>query len=63
MPNPIYVGLYNLVATYLFGVVESGTHQELVCVLVATLGSVCLIALPFVMIYWIASLLIRGFGR
>lgn len=63
MPNPIYNGLYDLVATYIFGSVETGTHQELVCVLVATFGAICLIALPFVMVYWIASLFVRGFGR
>lgn len=61
MPNPIYVGLYDLVATYIFGEVAVGTYPELVCTLVATLGSIALIALPFVMVYWIASLIVRGF--
>lgn len=61
MPNPIYQSIYDLISTYIFGSVTTGTHQELVCILVATLGSIFLIALPFIIVYWVASAICRGF--
>lgn len=48
----IYNTCYELLNTYVFGgsVIE-GTHPDLVCVLLSTLASVFVIALPFLVVW------------
>lgn len=43
----IYQQLYELVHQYIYGLVELSAHQDLVCTMVATTGSLLLIAFPF----------------
>lgn len=55
-----YQALYDLVNTYIFGgSVEVGTYTELVCILVATVGSLFVIALPFVIVLKVINMLLR----
>lgn len=57
----IYDSLYDLIQTYIFGgVAELGSNQELVCMLTSTIGSIFLISIPFVVVYFIIRLIIRG---
>lgn len=56
MINPIYNGIYNLLVTYIYGAVQTGTYQELVCILAATTLSLYAIALPFIAVHGIIKL-------
>lgn len=48
----MYQSLYDLVQTYVFGgVAELGSNQELVCMLIATFGSVFMVAIPFILVW------------
>lgn len=48
----IYQSLFDLVNQYIFNnSVVIGSHQELVCTVVATAGAVFLIALPFAIVW------------
>ena len=56
----IYQSLYDLIAQYVYGGVELTTHMDLVCVLVATLGCLFLVAMPFVIVYLVIKLITGG---
>lgn len=57
----IYESLYDIIQTYIFGgVTELGSNQELVCMLVSTIGSIFLISIPFVVVYFVIRLILRG---
>lgn len=47
----IYQGIYDLVEQYIFGVVQAGSYQELVCIAVSVLASLFAMSLPFVLVY------------
>lgn len=56
----IYQTLYDLVNNYIFnGSVVANSNQELVTMLVATIGSIFIIALPFLVVWQV----IRGITR
>lgn len=59
MENGIYTALYDIIATYIFGTVATGTYQELVCILLATLGSVVAIATPFFVAFGFLKMCVR----
>lgn len=47
----IYDNIYQLVNTYVFGgSIVTGSYQELVAILVATIACVYLVALPFLVV-------------
>jgi hypothetical protein len=47
----IYQELYELINTYIYGgQIVSGSYQELVAILMATIGVVLLVAMPFVIV-------------
>lgn len=48
----MYLQLYSLIMEHIFAGAEITAHVELVCTLIATLGCLALVALPFVMVYW-----------
>lgn len=57
----IYQNLYDIIQTYIFGgVTELGSNQELVCMLVSTIGSIFLISIPFLVVYFVIRLILRG---
>lgn len=52
--------LYDLIATYIFdGAVEIGSYPDLVCVLVATIGNLALVALPFALVIKIVTSVLK----
>lgn len=55
-----YTNLYNLISTYIYGGVTAGTPEELVCILVATLGSLFIIAVPFAVVWKVIKVVIGG---
>lgn len=55
----MYQNLYNLLNTYIFGgQVVSGSYEELVCILVSTIGVLVLIGLPFLVVFKILKLVL-----
>ena len=48
----IYDTLYGLLSEYIFGGgIELGTYPDLICMLVATIGCLLVVALPFIVIW------------
>lgn len=47
----IYQGIYDLIEQYVFGAVQGGTYQELVCIAVSVMAVLFVMALPFVLVY------------
>lgn len=59
----MYQNLYDLINTYIFnGAVVPMEYTDLVCTLAATVGSLALVAVPFVVVYWLAKFILRGFS-
>lgn len=57
----IYQNLYDLIQNYIFGgVTELGSNQELVCMLISSIGSIFLVAIPFVVVFFVIRLILRG---
>lgn len=56
----IYQSLYDLIAQYVYGGVELTTHMDLVCVLIATLGCLFVVALPFAVVWLVIKLIVGG---
>lgn len=55
-----YTNLFNLISTYIYGGVSAGSSEELVCILVATLGSLFIVALPFAVVWKVMKLFMGG---
>lgn len=55
----IYNTLYELLETHIFGSVIEGTYPDLVLIICATIGSLFVVSLPFLIVYNI----IRIIGR
>lgn len=53
----IYSELYNLLQTYLFGEAAVGSNAELVCMLLASAGTVFLVAFPFAIVWKVFKML------
>lgn len=54
----IYEEIYNLIQTYCFGsTLQVGSNAELVCMLCATMGTIFVIALPFVIVLKVIKLI------
>lgn len=54
----IYEEIYNLLQTYCFGsMIEVGSNAELVCMLCATIGTIFVVALPFVLVLKVIKLI------
>ena len=54
----IYQGLYDLLVQYVFnGNVVVGSHQELVIIIISTIGWVFLTLLPFILVWKFIKLL------
>lgn len=46
----IYQSIYNIIEQYIFGAVQSGSHEELVTILMSTFACILCFALPFVLV-------------
>ena len=56
----IYQSLYDLIQTYIFGgVAVLGSNQELICMLIASFGSIFLVAIPFAVVWKLILLITR----
>lgn len=54
----IYTDIYNLINTYIFGgLIEAGTHQELVAILLSTVACIFVFSLPFLLVWKILKML------
>lgn len=47
----IYQTLYNLIQTYLFSGATSGSYEELMTIIVATIGTLTIVVLPFLIVW------------
>ena len=56
----IYQNLFELIKMYIYGGVELTPSMELTATLISTLGSVFLVALPFILVLWVCKLVIGG---
>lgn len=54
----IYDTIYDLISTYIFGSVSSGSYEDLVCIVVSTIFSIFVLALPFLVVYKIIRIFI-----
>lgn len=55
----VYQNLYELIDKFIFNFTAStNANADLVCTLVATLGSIFLIALPFMVVWKVAKMII-----
>ena len=55
----IYQNLYDLIHTYVYGGVELTPFMELTNTLVSTMGCLFLVALPFMVVYYIIKFITR----
>lgn len=53
----IYQELYSLIQTYIYGGIELTADMSLVCTLIATAGSLFVVALPFCLVWRICRML------
>lgn len=58
----IYQSLFDLIHTHIYGSVTLTPDMNLVCTLIATLGSISFVAIPFFVVYKILSMLM-SIGR
>lgn len=57
----IYQNCYNLINEYLYGSsIVAGSWEELTAVLLATIGTVFLFSIPFIIVYKTICLIIGG---
>lgn len=63
MSLSIYQSLYDLIHTYIYGGVTLTPDMSLICTLIATIGCLAFVAIPFFVVYKILSFIIGGFYR
>lgn len=56
----IYQNLYNIIQTYIYGGIEITPNIDLVCTLVATIGSVFVVSIPFMVVWFVIRLITGG---
>lgn len=55
----IYNNLYSLIEQYVFGnAIVTGSNQELIATLVATFGTLFVIAIPFALVWKVIKLIV-----
>ena len=59
----VYQSCFDLVHQYIYGGVQLTSDMSLVATLIATIASVFLFALPFILVFWILSLILNAFRR
>ena len=55
----IYDSIYNLIETYIFGIVQVGTYQELICILLSSVGCIFVFSLPFVLVWKVVKMFVN----
>lgn len=56
----MYQSLFDLIHTHIYGGVELTSDMNLVCTLIATIGCLAFIAIPFFVVYKVISLIVGG---
>lgn len=57
----MYQSLFDLIHTHIYGGVELTSDMNLVCTLIATIGCLFVVAIPFLIVYWVLRF-IASFG-
>lgn len=57
----MYQSLFDLIHTHIYGSVELTSDMNLVCTLIATIGCIFVVALPFLVVYKVLTF-ISSFG-
>lgn len=57
MTSSIYQTCYDLVVTYMYGAVESGSYHELVAILFSTAATLFVMCMPFLVVWRILKML------
>lgn len=60
---PIYESCYQLIEQYVYGTVTSGSYEELVCIAFSTTACLCVMAIPFVVVYLIMRFIVSCLAR
>ncbi len=55
----IYQSLFDLIHTHIYGGVTLTSDMNLVCTLIATIGCIAFVAIPFFVVYKILSILMN----
>lgn len=55
----VYKDIFSLIEYYIFGGgIVPGSYEELVTILLATIGSIFLISIPFIVVYKVIKLIV-----
>lgn len=63
MPMGIYQAIYDLIATYIYGGVALTPSMILVNTTVSTIGCLFILAIPFIVTYFVIRLVCSAFER
>lgn len=57
----IYQALYDLIELYVYGGnVELGSHMDLICTLISTIGCLFIVFIPFIVVWRVLKLIVGG---
>jgi hypothetical protein len=56
----IYQGLFDLIHTHIYGGVTLTADMNLVCTLIATVGSLAFVCIPFFVVYKVLDFIFTG---
>ena len=56
----IYQNIYDIIVQYIFGGVELTNNMELITILLASIGSIFVFVLPFIVVYKVCCLIVGG---
>lgn len=60
MSVSIYQSLFDLIHTYVYGGVTLTSDMSLICTLIATMGCIFCISIPFLVVFWFLRLILGG---
>ena len=56
----MYPSLCDLIHTHIYGGIELTSDMNLVCTLIATIGVIFMVAIPFIVVFKVISLITTG---
>lgn len=57
----IYQSLFDIIHTHIYGGVDLTSDMNLVCTLIATIGCIFVVSIPFLVVYWVLKF-VSSFG-
>lgn len=60
---PIYQRCFELISTYVYGGVASGSYEEIVCSIFSTGACLFVMCIPFLLVYFILRFIISCIAR